>query len=73
MKACKNSHLYYLLPFSLWEAVLLSTNLNLDTRKRILEITYFIFITEYDKLLLNVDQELPEELSKRNNKRISFY
>ena len=67
MNNSEDSHFYFLLPFSLWEAVLYSNQLNVNTRKNILEIIKYIFYLEY---LSN--SSLPEKPFKKNPK-ISFY
>ena len=72
MNLSKDSHLYYLLPFALWEVVLLSKNLSLFSRKRLLEITKFIFANEYKFLSLNSNKQFSEKFTK-NATRISFY
>ena len=64
--------MYYLLPFALWEVVLLSKNLSLFSRKRLLEITKFIFANEYKFLSLNSNKQFSEKFTK-NATRISFY
>lgn len=68
----KLSHFYFLLPFSLWESVLLSRNLDIDTRKQILEVVKFIFVKEYKNLEKNIVNDFPEKYSK-SRERITFF
>lgn len=72
MNLSKHSHFYYLLPFALWNTVLRSEILDLNTRKQILEIVYFIFTTEYFNLQFNYDRNISEKY-KNNCERITFY
>ena len=72
MKNKKHSHFYYLLPFSLWGTVLHSKEIDLSTRKRILDIIKHIIFREYCQLYFNHSQELSEKFSK-NIRSISFY
>ena len=68
----KSSHLYYVLPFSLWGVVLHSRRLNLNTRKKLLEIIKQIFFFEYCQLEKNISRDFSEKFSK-NVKRMTFY